>query len=319
MADVVAIGELLIDFACIGADDDGYPTLQAHAGGAPANYLATLSKLNTSCALITKVGNDAFGKLLINTLNDLDISTKGVAIDDSVFTTLAFVTFDENGDREFSFSRKPGADTKLTQDEIDLSLINDAKVLHFGTLSLTDEPSRSATKFAVDYAKNNNKLITFDPNLRKPLWNSLTDAKKEILWGFSMADVIKCSDDEIEFLWGISPLEGAQKIIDNYNCKLVFITCGKNGCYVANKNDCVFVDSFNSLKTIDTTGAGDIFFGSAVWKMLKYNKSPNELSKDELYSLARFACASAGLSTTKQGGISSIPDYDSIENLLNNF
>jgi sugar/nucleoside kinase (ribokinase family) len=228
------------------------------------------------------------------------------------------VTFDENGDREFSFSRKPGADTRLREDEIELALIDEAKVLHFGTLSLTDEPSRSATKFAVDYAKKNNKLITFDPNLRKPLWNNLTDAKAQMLWGLSIADVVKFSDDEIDFMWELSPIDGAKKIIDEYDCKLAFVTGGKNGCYVANKNDCVFVESFNPLKTIDTTGAGDIFFGSAVWKMLKYNKLPNELNKDELYSLARFACASAGLSTTKQGGISSIPDYDSIKKLLEN-
>jgi fructokinase len=316
MAEVVALGELLVDFACIDTDSSGYPTLAANPGGAPANYLAALSNLNTSCALIAKVGDDSFGRLLIKTLKDFGISSQGVVVDKSAFTTLAFVTFDEKGDREFSFSRKPGADTRLLTDEINTSLIDDAKVFHFGTLSLTDEPSRSATEYAVKYAKYKNKLITFDPNLRKPLWYSLDDARTQMLWGISMADVVKCSDDEIEFLWNLSPIDGAKKILDEYNCKLVFVTCGKDGCYAVNKNAEVFVDSFNSLKTIDTTGAGDIFFGSAVWKMLKCNKEPDELSNVDLYTIARFACASAGISTTKQGGISSIPDYESIVKLL---
>ena len=167
--DVVALGELLIDFTCQSVDGEGYPTMAAHPGGAPANFLAALSKFGAKTALLGKVGTDAFGKLLTATLQQAGIETKGLVATDDVFTTLAFVTLDEHGDREFSFSRKPGADTCISFDELDLSLIDEAKVFHFGTLSLTDKPARSATYKAVEYAKNAGKLITYDPTLRKPL------------------------------------------------------------------------------------------------------------------------------------------------------
>ena len=169
MIDVTALGELLIDFACRSTDRDGYPVMEAHPGGAPANFLAALSKLGAKTALLGKVGTDAFGKLLTGTLQKAGIETRGLVASDDVFTTLAFVTFDAHGDRAFSFARKPGADTCLTFGELDLSLIDEAKVFHFGTLSLTDEPARSATYKAVAYAKGMGKLITYDPNLRKPL------------------------------------------------------------------------------------------------------------------------------------------------------
>ena len=170
MYDVVAMGELLIDFTCVSTDHEGYPTMAAHPGGAPANFLAALAKFGTSAALLGKVGNDAFGKLLVGTLDQAGIGTSGIIMADDVFTTLAFVTLDETGNREFSFSRKPGADTCLSYDELNMELIDNAKVFHFGTLSLTDEPARTTTYKAVAYAKNAGKLITYDPNLRKPLW-----------------------------------------------------------------------------------------------------------------------------------------------------
>ena len=179
--DVVALGELLIDFACVSTDAEGYPTMAAHPGGAPANFLAALAKFGAKTALLGKIGTDAFGKLLTGTLDAAGIETRGIIATDDVFTTLAFVTFDETGNREFSFSRKPGADTCLTFEELDLSLIDEAKVFHFGTLSLTDEPARTTTQKAVAYAKAAGKLITYDPNLRKPLWKSLDAAKEQIL------------------------------------------------------------------------------------------------------------------------------------------
>ena len=173
MMDVVALGELLIDFTCQSVDADGYPTMAAHPGGAPANFLAALSQFGAKTALLGKVGADAFGKLLTATLAKAGIETRGLIATDQVFTTLAFVTLDDTGNREFSFSRKPGADTCIAFEELDLSLIDEATVFHFGTLSLTDEPARSATCQAVDYAKKAGKLITYDPNLRKPLWTDL--------------------------------------------------------------------------------------------------------------------------------------------------
>ena len=180
MIDVVALGELLIDFTMQGADAEGYPTMAAHPGGAPANFLAALAKYGKHTALLGKVGADKFGRLLMGTLGAAGIETRGLIVSDDVFTTLAFVTLDESGDREFSFARKPGAETCIRFEEIDLSLIDEAKVLHFGTLSLTDEPARSATQQAVAYAKSKGKMITYDPNLRKPLWNDLETAKKQM-------------------------------------------------------------------------------------------------------------------------------------------
>ena len=209
MYDVVALGELIIDFTCTATDADGYPTMAAHPGGAPANFLAALAKFGAKTAMLGKVGADTFGRLLCGTLAQAGIGTDGMVMADDVFTTLAFVTLDASGDREFSFSRKPGADTQLRWEEVNKKLLDETKILHFGTLSLTDEPARSATYAAVDYAKQAGKLVTFDPNLRKPLWRDLADAKREMLWGLSVADVVKISDEEVEFLWGITPQEGA--------------------------------------------------------------------------------------------------------------
>ena len=221
MLDVVALGELLIDFTCVSQDTDGYPTMAAHPGGAPANFLAALAKFGAKTAMLGKVGSDAFGKLLLTTLNRAGISADGMIITDDVFTTLAFVTLDKTGNREFSFSRKPGADTCIRFEELDLKLIDEAKVFHFGTLSLTDEPARSATYRAVEYAKAAGKLITYDPNLRKPLWKDLEEAKKQLVWGLAQADVVKISDEEVEFLFGLGVEDGADYILQNFGVKLM--------------------------------------------------------------------------------------------------
>ena len=312
MIDVVALGELLIDFATQSVDGEGYPTMAAHPGGAPANFLAALTKFGAKTALIGKVGSDTFGKLLLGTLQKAGIETKGMVITDDVFTTLAFVTFDEHGDRAFAFSRKPGADTCLSFEELDLSLIDEAKVFHFGTLSLTDEPARSATYKAVEYARSKGKLITYDPNLRKPLWSSMEEAKTQLIWGLSQADVVKISDEEVEFLFGLGVEEGAKHILDTYGVKLVFVTCGADGCFFKNAVAEGHVPSLKNISVIDTTGAGDIFGGSAVSQLLKYEKAPNELTEAELRQVVGFACTAAGLSTTKSGGISSVPELEAV-------
>ena len=312
MTDVVALGELLIDFACLSTDSDGYPTMAAHPGGAPANFLAALSKFGAKTALLGKVGTDAFGTLLRATLEKAGIGTRGLLATDDVFTTLAFVTFDDHGDRAFSFSRKPGADTCLSFEEIDLSLIDEAKVFHFGTLSLTDEPARTATQKCVAYAKEKGLLVTYDPNLRKPLWKDLEVAREQLLWGLRQADVVKISDEEVEFLFGLGVREGAQYILDNFGVKLVFVTCGPEGCWFQNAKAQGHVPSLSGIQVIDTTGAGDIFGGSVLWKLLTYGKAPEELEEAELRKAVRFACTSAGLSTTRSGGISSVPEYEEV-------
>lgn len=309
MTDVAAIGELLIDFTCDSTDADGYPTMTAHPGGAPANYLAALAKFGVKTALLGKVGADAFGNLLVNTMNKAGISADGIITDDDCFTTLAFVTLDSSGDREFSFARKPGADTRLDKSELRRDIIDSARVLHFGTLSLTDEPARSATCAAVEYAKAGGKLISFDPNLRKPLWKSLDAAKREMLWGLEHADVVKISDEEVDFLFGLSPREGARHIVRTFGAALVFVTCGADGCYYESATVSGFVPALSGLNVVDTTGAGDIFGGSAMYGILKTQKAPAQLNNEELSDIVRFACTAAGLSTTRHGGISSVPEY----------
>lgn len=312
MIDVAALGELLIDFACLSTDGDGYPTMAAHPGGAPANFLAALHKFGAKTALMGKVGTDAFGKMLTGTLQKAGIETRGILHADDVFTTLAFVTFDDQGDREFSFSRKPGADTCITFDELDLSLIDESKIFHFGTLSLTDEPARTTTQQAVAYAKSKGKLITYDPNLRKPLWKSMDEAKEQLIWGLKQADVVKISDEEVEFLFGLGVEEGAKYILDNFGVKLVFVTCGPDGCFFQNAVASGKVPALSGIHVIDTTGAGDIFGGSAVWKLLEIGKAPETLTEAELRDVVSFACTSAGISTTRSGGISSVPEYQEV-------
>ena len=312
MFDVVALGELLIDFTCQSVDASGYPTMVAHPGGAPANFLAALTGFGAKTAFLGKVGNDTFGKLLKQTLVEVGIDTSGLLVSGDVFTTLAFVTLDETGNREFSFSRKPGADTCITFDELDLSIIDRAKVFHFGTLSLTDEPAATATRKTVEYAKSKGKLITYDPNLRKPLWKDLEHARQQLIWGMTRADVVKISDEEVEFLWGLGVEEGARYILEHFDVKLVFVTCGADGCFFCNRRASGKVPSLSGIQVVDTTGAGDIFGGSAVWKLLQTGKSPEELDGVQLREIVRFACVSAGLSTTKPGGISSVPSLEQV-------
>ncbi|MCD7857070.1 MAG: carbohydrate kinase, partial [Clostridiales bacterium] len=264
MYDVTAIGEPLIDFACKSTDEAGYPTLAANPGGAPGNLLAALNAYGCKTAFLGKVGEDAFGKLLLGTLARAGIETKGIVSDPNYFTTLAFVTLDETGNRTFSFARKPGADTQLSFGEVDLSLIDGCRDFHFGTLSLTDEPMRSATRQAVAYARQRGKLISFDPNLRKPLWRDLEGAKRQMLWGLAQADIVKLSDEEVDFLWGCSPEEGAARLHEEYGVTLAFVTLGPEGCYYSGNGVSGRVATPQGIQVVDTTGAGDIFGGSVL-------------------------------------------------------
>ena len=309
MIDVVALGELLIDFASKGADEKGYPLMQALPGGAPANFLAALTKYGKSTAFLGKVGDDTFGHVLVGTVKDAGIETRGIVVDPTVFTTLAFVTFDETGDRSFSFARKPGADTQLSWEEVDKSLIDEAKVFHFGTLSLTDEPARTTTQKAVAYAKAQGKLITCDPNLRKPLWPSEDAAKEQILWSLAQADVVKISDEEVEFLWNCSPEEGAGKLLTEFGVSLAMVTLGPKGCLLKTKN-VVCQAASPKVNPIDTTGAGDIFGGSAVCRLLELNKPIEELTAEDLHYIGAFASTAASLSTEHPGGIPGIQSKD---------
>lgn len=312
MYDVTAIGELLIDFACKSTDEAGYPTLAANPGGAPGNLLAALNAYGCKTAFLGKVGEDAFGRLLLGTLAQAGIETKGIVSDPNYFTTLAFVTLDETGNRTFSFARKPGADTQLSFGEVDLSLIDGCRDFHFGTLSLTDEPMRSATQQAVAYARQRGKLISFDPNLRKPLWRDLEEAKRQILWGLAQTDIVKLSDEEVDFLWGCTPEEGAQRLHRDYGVTLAFVTLGPEGCYYSNGTVSGRVDSPKGIQVVDTTGAGDIFGGSALSRLLALGKPLEELTGEDLEAVTRFACCAASLSTQSYGGISSVQPMSAV-------
>lgn len=311
MIDVVALGELLIDFAAKSVDANGYPTMAANPGGAPGNFLAALNAYGKKTAFLGKVGDDTFGRLLLGTLSGAGIETKGIVVDPKVFTTLAFVTFDEQGDRSFSFARKPGADTCLRWEEVDTSLIDDAKIFHFGTLSLTDEPVRTATQKCVAYAREKGKLITCDPNLREPLWPNRDAAKEQILWSLRQADVVKISDNEVEFLWNCTPEEGADKLLKEFGVSLAMVTLGPDGCLLKTAN-AEFQAKCPKVHPIDTTGAGDIFGGSAVSRLLELDKPISRLTSKDLDYIGTFAAAAASLSTEHSGGIPSIPNRETV-------
>ena len=312
MFDVVALGELLIDFAPVSVNEAGYPTLAANPGGAPGNFLAALNRYGRKTAMIGKVGEDTFGKLLVGTLRKAGIDTAGIVIDPDQFTTMAFVSLDESGNRDFSFARKPGADTCLRPEEVREDLIAGSRGFHFGTLSLTDEPAASATRKAVELAKKHGLLVSVDPNLRKPLWKTEEDAKTAIEWSLRQADIVKISDEEIDFLWGLSPEEGAKKLTGEYGVSLVYVTLGPKGCHAETKNCSADVNSPSGIHVVDTTGAGDIFGGSAMSQFLKCGKAPAELTGADLEHIVRFACTAASLSTQKHGGISSVPEEDAV-------
>lgn len=312
MAEVVALGELLIDFTLVQTDIQGYPTLAAHPGGAPANFLATLSRFGVSTALLAKVGEDAFGTLLAETLGKEGVDVRALRRDKEAFTTLAFVTLDKAGERQFSFARKPGADTCLRPEELDGELIRNAKVFHFGSLSLTQEPARSATQSAIVLAKEAGCLITYDPNYRPPLWNSAEEAKAQMLWGLEQADVVKLSREELKFLLNEDGPEAARQLLEDYGLKLLFVTLGERGCYFTNGISCGRVKALGDLSIRDTTGAGDIFFGAAVSRLLAREKTLEQLTETELCEDVTFACAAAGLSVEQPGGLSSIPDLEEV-------
>lgn len=314
--DVTAMGEMLIDFTKNGESEQGNGLFEACPGGAPCNVLAMLNKLGRKTAFIGKVGNDQFGRLLKDTIDAIGIETKGLILDEEIKTTLAFVHTFPDGDREFSFYRKPGADMMLEEKEVDEELIRGSKVFHFGTLSMTDEPVRTATKKALETAKEAGCLITFDPNLRPPLWKSLDEAKEMMEYGFTQCDVLKISDNEIQFVSGKEDYdEGIQYLQDKYHIPLIFLTMGKDGSRAYYKDMRVEKAGY-PVKSIETTGAGDTFCGCAINGVLKYGI--DNLTEENLEEILQYANAGAALITLKKGAIRSMPEPEQIEEMIKN-
>ena len=311
--DVTAIGGLLIDFTMNGQSGQGNDLFEACPGGAPCNVLAMLNKLGRKTSFIGKVGEDQFGRLLKDTIEGLGIGTEGLIMDKEIRTTLAFVHTFPDGDREFSFYRKPGADMMLSEDEIDLDMIRKSRVFHFGTVSMTDEPARTATKKALKTAKEAGCLITFDPNLRPPLWGSLDDAKEQIEYGFQYCDVLKISDNEIQFVSGKEDYdEGIRYLQEKYQIPLIFLTMGKDGSRAYYKDMRVERKGF-AVKAIETTGAGDTFCGCAVNGVLTHGL--DNLTEEILEDILTYANAGAALITMKKGAIRSMPEPEDIKRL----
>ncbi len=315
--DVTALGELLIDFTENGTSLQGNPLFEANPGGAPCNVLAMLSKLGKKTAFIGKVGSDMFGRQLADSIESVGICTDGLVMDETVPTTLAFVHTFEGGEREFSFIRNPGADMMLTEQEVNTDLLTESKIFHFGTLSSTHEGVRKATRFAIDTAISNGALISFDPNLREPLWNSLDDAKTEIEYGFSKCNILKISDNEVEFMFGHNNYDkAASKLFEKYsNIQLIFITLGGDGS-CAYTRTAKAKTSVYDVETIEKTGAGDTFFGCALSCILDTDIS--SLDENKLTEILKFANSGASLITTRKGALKIMPSKDEILNLIEN-
>ena len=313
--DVIALGELLIDFTLNGKSEQGNNMFEANPGGAPCNVLAILQKLGKKTAFIGKVGNDQFGRLLRETIEEAGINSDSLLVDKEVNTTLAFVHTFPDGDREFSFYRKPGADMMLKEEEVSEETVKAAKIFHFGTLSMTHEEVRKATLKAVGLAKKNGLLVSLDPNLRPPLWSSLDLAKEQMLSAMEHCDILKISDNEIQFITGVEDYdEGIQMIRDKFHIPLVCLTLGKDGSRAYYKDMRVEVAGFPQEHVTDTTGAGDTFCGSVLNYVLEHGIE--DLREENLKEMLTFANAAASLITTKKGAIRSMPEKSEVEAML---
>ena len=313
--DVTALGELLIDFTENGNSEQGNPLMEANPGGAPCNMLSMIQKLGGTTAFIGKVGKDMFGRQLRQAVESVGIDTRNLMEDEEVHTTLAFVHTFPDGDRDFSFYRNPGADMMLTKEEIQEDLIRNSKVFHFGTLSSTHEGVREATRYAIDVAKEAGCLVSFAPNLRPPLWKTLEDARKEIEYGLSKTDILKISDNEVEFLCGTSDYdEGAKMLIEKYNIPFVCVTLGKDGSRAYYKGMRVEVPGFVQKNTIETTGAGDTFCGCMLHYIIQHGLE--DLTEENLRELLTFANAAASVITTRKGALAVMPSKEEVEELL---
>ena len=311
--DVVALGELLIDFTENGISGQGNPVYEANPGGAPCNVLSMLNRLGHQTAFLGKVGNDIFGRQLRSTVESAGINVEGLLTDEDVRTTLAFVETKPDGDRDFSFYRNPGEDMMLREEEVRDDIIAAGKIFHFGTLSMTNEPVRSATKHAIAVAKENGALISFDPNIREPLWKDMEEAKEQTAYGLSVCDILKISDNEIQWFSGKEDYtEGIRMLQQTYQIPLILLSMGRDGSRAYYKNMIVEVPAFLQKNTIETTGAGDTFGACCLHYILQYGLM--ELTEQQLKDMLTFANAAASIITTRKGALRVMPSLEEIQN-----
>lgn len=315
MFDITALGEILIDFTSQGVNGQGQRLFAQNAGGAPANVAVAVARLGGNSAFIGKAGNDMHGRFLQKTLENNKVDCSALMLDSDYFTTLAFVDLKEDGEREFSFARNHGADKMLSTDDIPLDMLKNSRIFHFGSVSLTDEPSRSATLFAAEQAKADGITVAYDPNYRASLWCDEETAKKEMRNGARLADLIKISDEEAELLTDEADCEkAAEKLIQN-GAKIAVVTLGKDGAFVRTKDGGKFVKGF-SVNAVDCTGAGDAFWGGFLLKTAQSGKTADEITLEEAAGFALFGNAVAGLCVEKHGAIPSLPDLRAVEERL---
>lgn len=313
--DVVALGELLIDFTEYGNSTQGNPVMEANPGGAPGNVLSMLTRLGHKTGFIGKVGEDMFGRQLLEALNEVGVGTEGVVTDKEVNTTLAFVHTFPGGDREFSFYRNPGADMMLREQELNMEMLRNCRIFHFGTLSMTHEGCRAATRRAVREAKAAGAVISFDPNLRESLWKTLDEAREQVLFGLGQCDIVKISDNEVIWLTGEKDYDaGAAWIYEHYEIPLILVSLGPNGsrAYMGGKR--VEVPSVLTRNTIETTGAGDTFFGCVLNFVLEHGF--HEYTEAEMTEMLQFANSGASIITTRKGALRVMPARSEVEALV---
>lgn len=315
--DVVALGELLIDFTENGTSAQGNPMMEANPGGAPCNVLSMLCRLGKTTAFIGKVGKDMFGTQLRNAITEVGISAEGMVTDPEVNTTLAFVHTFPDGDREFSFYRKPGADMMISESDLKPELIENCKIFHFGSLSMTHEICRQATHAAIDMAKKAGALISYDPNLREPLWNSLDEAKVQIAYGMEHCDIMKISDNEIQWFTGKEDYdEGIQILQDTYHIPMILLSLGKDGSRAYVNGLRVEVPAFVQENTIETTGAGDTFCANVLNYVLEHDLDLASFTEENLKEMLTFANAGASIITTRKGALRVMPTREEIQAFL---
>ena len=313
--DVVALGELLINFTENGTSVQGNPVYEANPGGAPCNVLSMLNKVGKRTAFIGKVGQDIFGKRLKAVLEETGIDVSNLIMDADVRTTLAFVETFADGDRDFSFYRNPGADMMLREEELDTDLLKNTRIFHFGTLSMTHEEVRNATKTAIRVAKESGALVSFDPNLREPLWKSLDEAKEQVAYGLSQCDILKISDNEIRWFTGEEDFDaGIARLRSQYNIPLIMLSMGKDGSRAYYKDLRVEAAPFLQENTIETTGAGDTFGGCCLYHVLEYGI--DGFNEEKLGRMLTFANAAASIITTRKGALRVMPDAAEVERLM---